>query len=57
MGLESGEARDIYEYYRYINPIKNSTQPKLRRKKLLKWIRLKEKLFQDPQYETGKTQK
>lgn len=53
LGLDSDEARDIYEYYRYINPIKNSPRQRNKRKMLLKWIRIKERLQQDPQYATG----
>lgn len=53
LGLDSAEARDIYEYYRYINPIKNSPRQRNKRKMLLKWIRIKERLQQNPEYSTG----
>lgn len=54
LGLHSEEARDIYEYYRYIHPIKSCTQPSQQVKMLKRWILLKEKLLQDPEFKTGK---
>lgn len=35
----SHEGRDIYEYYKYLDPIKKEKRPDKRRKKLLEWIK------------------
>jgi hypothetical protein len=53
LGLNSEEAKDIYEYYRYIHPIKNCAQHDRRIKMLKRWILIKERLNQDPNFKTG----
>ena len=44
LNLGSQESRDIYEYYKFIGPIKSEKRGPNRRKKLLQWIKFKETL-------------
>ena len=54
LGLESHEARDLYEYYKFIDPIKKEKRPQNRRKKLLHWIRFKEQIRDNENFFSGK---
>ena len=42
LGTRSEEALDVYEYYKYLQPIRREKRVNNRRKKLLQWIRFKE---------------
>lgn len=42
MGIRSEEASDLYEYYKYVQPIRREKRVGNRRRKLLQWIRFKE---------------